>query len=73
MKIINLKRQDQDKKVVKISKYVNCQKAKFSWIKLLPKGRVPKLKSAKVWSLTIEGGGRPKPNPYSELKTDFKL
>ena len=38
------------------------------------KGRVQKLKSAKVWSLTIEGGGgHPKPNPYSELLFFFKL
>ena len=37
------------------------------------KGRVQKFKSAKVWSLTIEGGGRSKPNPYSDFKKDFKL
>ena len=34
----------------------------------IAKGRVQKLKSAKVWSLTIEGGGggHSKPNPYSD-------
>ena len=31
-------------------------------------GKGPKIKSTKIWSLTIKGGGgdHPKPNPYSD-------
>ena len=34
---------------------------------MVTQGRVQKLKRAKVWSLTIEGG-HTKPNPYSDLQ-----
>ena len=34
-------------------------------------GKGPKIKSAKVWSLTIAEGGHPKQNPYSDLQFIF--
>ena len=62
---------DTDARVSQFSQFSHFSQFRQFWQFYL--GRVQKLKSAKVWSLSIEGGGSPRTKSLFRISIFFKL